>query len=230
MSQRRRRKKPATCYMCERNYVSKEHVPPKSFFPEKGELDSGLDYRKNLITVPSCEFHNLEKSDDDQYLLFVVVSSFRASDVAQKLFSKKIIRAIKRRPSLGSFYRDNFKVEIGGKETMGYRVDRNRFDDTISKLVSALYFYTYKEKWVDRFFVFSPEIYSTNSNAAEVNSTMIDLEKKTGMHMKNQEFLGSNPAVFRYKIMRRENYVLARMLFYQGVVINAFSDNNQFAA
>jgi len=33
-----------SCYMCERTATTREHVPPKSFFPE--------GYRTNLVTVP----------------------------------------------------------------------------------------------------------------------------------------------------------------------------------
>ena len=142
----RRRNHVSTCYMCERKYETKEHVPPRSFFPESGEMDNGIDYRRNLITVPSCKLHNLNKSDDDQYLLFVIVSGFRANETAQKMFSRKIVRAITRKPSLVSFFKNNFNVSLGGKQTIGYHVDRERFDRTISKFASALYYFCYKEK------------------------------------------------------------------------------------
>ena len=43
-----------TCYACERPASTIEHCPPKSFFP------SGQ--RQDLMTVPSCEEHNIEKT------------------------------------------------------------------------------------------------------------------------------------------------------------------------
>ena len=62
-----------TCYMCEQANTTPEHVPPKCIFPEVKDL--GIDYRKSLITVPSCDAHNLRKSKDDEYLMFVLTCS-----------------------------------------------------------------------------------------------------------------------------------------------------------
>ena len=53
------------CYYCGEPAMSEEHVPPKCLFPE--QKDTGKDYRKNLITVPSCDKHNAGKSCDDEF-------------------------------------------------------------------------------------------------------------------------------------------------------------------
>ncbi len=207
----RSRRKTVTCYMCSEKATSREHVPPISFFPEKRELKNDVNYRVNLLTVPSCDLHNSAKSDDDQYLLFVVVGEFRANEIAQKIFSKKVIKAIKRRPVLLSFFKGAFGVRVGGRQTIGYHVDRERFDRTISRMAMALYFHTYKEKWLGQFFVYSPDIFSTNS--LEVNKTISDLEKSTSEMLMSQEFQGDNPEIFRYKVYRKDNGFVARMLF-----------------
>lgn len=55
------------CYFCGRPSVGAEHIPPKSFFI-KGK-------RENLITVPSCELHNQDKSKDDEYIRSLLLSS-----------------------------------------------------------------------------------------------------------------------------------------------------------
>ena len=89
----------------------------------------------------------------------------------------------------------------------------------------ALYFHAYREKWLGQFFVYSPDIFSVTS--LEINETISNLEKLTGNVLMSQEFQGNNPEIFRYKIYRRDNWFIARMLFYQGLVVNAFSDNNQ---
>ena len=36
----------------------------------------GIDYRKNLITVPACDAHNLQKSKDDEYLQLLVIHGY----------------------------------------------------------------------------------------------------------------------------------------------------------
>lgn len=56
------------CYMCHRDADSREHVPPKCLFPEKKDVGTSA-YRNNLITVPSCELHNSNKSKDDEFLM-----------------------------------------------------------------------------------------------------------------------------------------------------------------
>ena len=61
---------PATCYMCTSAATSVEHVPPRCLFPEQKDLPIGVDLRKQLITVPSCDIHNSRKSKDDEYLFY----------------------------------------------------------------------------------------------------------------------------------------------------------------
>lgn len=53
----------AKCYFpgCESHGNTKEHIPPKSFFPDSK--------RVNLMTVKSCKVHNNEKTKDDIYAL-----------------------------------------------------------------------------------------------------------------------------------------------------------------
>lgn len=53
----------ARCYFpgCESHANTKEHIPPKSFFPNSK--------RMNLMTVKSCKVHNNEKTKDDIYVL-----------------------------------------------------------------------------------------------------------------------------------------------------------------
>lgn len=50
-----------TCYMCEKPATSVEHIPPKCLFPEQKDLPGGADLRKQLLTVPACDEHNLKK-------------------------------------------------------------------------------------------------------------------------------------------------------------------------
>ncbi|WP_061012654.1 hypothetical protein [Photobacterium leiognathi] len=53
----------ARCYFpgCESHANTKEHIPPKSFFPDSK--------RMNLMTIKSCKVHNNEKTKDDIYVL-----------------------------------------------------------------------------------------------------------------------------------------------------------------
>jgi hypothetical protein len=50
--------------MCGAPATSLEHFPPLCIFPEMKKTQDGIDYRKVVITVPSCDAHNLENSTD----------------------------------------------------------------------------------------------------------------------------------------------------------------------
>lgn len=49
-----------SCYACDQPATTKEHAPPKSFFPQ--------GRRGSLITVPSCSIHNCDNSPDVEYV------------------------------------------------------------------------------------------------------------------------------------------------------------------
>lgn len=56
----------AKCYFpgCDLPAKTKEHIPPKSFFPNSKKI--------NLMTVRSCKVHNNEKTKDDIYALAII--------------------------------------------------------------------------------------------------------------------------------------------------------------
>src|SRR3990170_4856618 len=123
-----------TCYMCERNAVTREHVPAKCFFPKDGETSSS-DLRKNLVTVPSCDLHNSSKSKDDEYVCFVLAASLDVNPLGADFSGKRIVRAVGKRPSIAGIFRNPFPVSAGGKRTIGFEVDVGRlhayFDQTL---------------------------------------------------------------------------------------------------
>src|SRR5689334_3078766 len=86
----------STCYMCDSVATSREHAPPRCFFPI---LKQGVDLRKNLITVPSCDNHNSQKSKDDEYLRTVILMSVGNNGAAHTLVNEKLLRAVARRPN-----------------------------------------------------------------------------------------------------------------------------------
>jgi len=76
------------CYYCGTDASSKEHVPPKCLFPEKKDIADGMNYRKNLITVPSCDKHNSNKCKDDEYLQLIIVHGYFNNTVGRDHFKK----------------------------------------------------------------------------------------------------------------------------------------------
>jgi len=73
-----------SCYFqgCSQKGVTKEHIPPKAFFP-KEEKDQ-------LLTVKSCVAHNNAKSKDDLYVLAQICMNASPSNRAREIFLKKV--------------------------------------------------------------------------------------------------------------------------------------------
>ena len=101
-----------TCYYCGKPATSREHAPPRSFFPDSSKL--------NLITVPSCDIHNGRKSKDDEYVRALLVMSIllhdrpdiqETKDAVERSFHRAAERAIKK---------------IDGKEHAGIVISRTR--------------------------------------------------------------------------------------------------------
>jgi hypothetical protein len=214
-----------TCYMCDRQATSREHVPPKCFFPEKGELSPERDYRKNLITVPSCDAHNLSKSKDDEYLLAVVLSYFENNAIAQGHFIKKMLRALKRRPSLFHLFANLRPATVDGKPTAVFEVDRKRFDRSVACMARGLHFCHYGEKWEDPIDVFTIEPVMRLGNYEEINREFRRLSCETTGLLENERRFGDNQEVFYYQICREEQPkgLLVRIVFYEGFSVIALS-------
>jgi len=83
------------CYFCGQPATSREHVPPLCIFPEAKD-SFGKDYRKNLITVPSCDEHNLKKSKDDEFLMACVTPTVGNNGAAYIQTKTKLRRAFER--------------------------------------------------------------------------------------------------------------------------------------
>lgn len=72
------------CYFqgCREKGTTKEHIPPRSFFPE-GE-------KKQLLTVKSCPAHNNAKSKDDLYVLAQICMNASPSNRAREVWMEKV--------------------------------------------------------------------------------------------------------------------------------------------
>lgn len=64
-----------TCYACSNIATGKEHLPPRCFFPK------GM--RKSLITAPSCDEHNSEKSKEDEYIKSILLLQLSPAELGQ---------------------------------------------------------------------------------------------------------------------------------------------------
>ncbi|SRR5258708_4338788 len=110
-----------TCYYqgCKHRGTTKEHIPPKAFFPK--------DQRNQLLTVPSCELHNNAKSTDDIYVLAHICLNSSPSNKSRDVFIERVV------PQL-DYNRDALKKTLVADSiphdsgAVSYKVDAARFD------------------------------------------------------------------------------------------------------
>jgi hypothetical protein len=223
-----------TCYMCERETTSDEHVPPKCLFPEQKDLPEGFDFRKNLITVPSCEEHNSKKSTDDEYLLFLLLSAAQGNGDKQRHFDTKLLRTLKRAPHiLETFLKDmrpiriqteNEEIESGA----AFRVDVPRFENIVKHMAMGIYFNHYKRKWSGGFRMFTNGIFDmTSPHASEVNKTISEVASTISRAFGAEAEYGENGNIFSYKLYSEgEERHAIFMTFYEDFEITVLLQSN----
>src|ERR1017187_6554622 len=113
------------CYMCAARATSREHVPPRNLFPEASE-SGGVDYRLNLVTVPSCDAHNSAKSKDDEFLMVSLAGIVGSNSIGYMHRLGKVDRAV-----LASANRLLDQVLLEKEEIHRVEVAENRFIDLV---------------------------------------------------------------------------------------------------
>ncbi|MDP3536131.1 MAG: hypothetical protein Q8S08_12165 [Halomonas sp.] len=121
------------CYYqgCQRKGITKEHIPPRSFFP-KGE-------KEQLLTVKSCEIHNNRKATDDQYVLAQICMNASPSNRAREVFLKKIKPQLSHNGGVFGRMLSKGAIELENGE-VAYPVDIKRFDDFFTALSCGIVF------------------------------------------------------------------------------------------
>ncbi|HFD3854148.1 MAG: hypothetical protein E7D73_15310 [Klebsiella sp.] len=123
----------ATCYYpgCTNIANTKEHIPPKSFFP--------TDKKLNLMTVKSCEEHNNSKTKDDIYALTQICLCCLTPDVDEsinKVFSSSVIEQLQHNNK--ALQKTIFKnSKVSDKGTI-LSVDTDRMDNFMNCLTLGL--------------------------------------------------------------------------------------------
>jgi hypothetical protein len=218
-----------SCYMCSQPATSNEHAPAKCFFPEINDDPERRDFRKNLITVPSCDTHNSQKSGDDEYLRFHIVSMNGLNDHARRMVATKIVRGLERRPGLGfAMFQDaspaflldsknNQWVETRRVKTHGPRVDK-----ALDHLARALYYHLFRKKWLTRVQVLAhfltyddPEVMTV-----EVRRTFNRVFEMANSAFANVPRIGDNPVIFNYQVVGDDTgRAMVRFTLYEGAVV-----------
>jgi hypothetical protein len=199
-------------------------VPAKCLFPDESDSASGVNYRRNLITVDSCDVHNSAKSKDDEYLLYILALNFKSNGLLRIEEGSRIWRAIDRNPSLAiRILKDSRPAVIVNQasgtieETGAVTIEEDRFYNHLQNMARALYFHTFGARWSEEIFVY-PEFLFPDSTA-NVNTAMESHEKLIAVMntaFSSVQSIGSNPEVFSYKVVRyaKTGSIFMRLTFY----------------
>jgi hypothetical protein len=192
----------ATCYMCDGPATGREHIPAQCIFPKDKQ------YRKNLITVPSCDAHNLAKTKEDEYVKFILTFAGGGNDQASGMIPG-VLRSFDHRPHLVEYFMPGLRpVQVAGNETGQFTLDSSRFENWLKSIVRGLYFHENGEKLLCEISgIHWGRVCSENFS---INAVLAQLPPA--------KYLGANPKVFQYAFDNSKSgkTSMCRLCFYEG--------------
>ncbi|MEK7951004.1 hypothetical protein [Luteolibacter soli] len=210
-----------TCYMCHEPGVSKEHVPPRCIFPETKDVQENL--RQNLITVPSCDLHNSQKSDDDAFLLVSLAGIIGNNSIGYRQKITKVNRALKRsafrllheslsnpRIELLEYGPNQFVDVIWGTP------DYDRLSTCFDRIARGLHFHHFGTKFTGRTRTLLGYTANPKANPREFQRFICE---KVASELKDKPRLGANPEVFSFQFTDPDHFGLfvVHLQFYGGM-------------
>ena len=212
-----------TCYACDAAKSSREHAPPKCLFPEESDLPAGIDLRRNLICVPSCDEHNSEKSTDDEFLLWVFSVQSLGNQYRGLSFHTKAIRAFRRRPnSLLALLENPTSINLLATDgrllpSASVEVDFSRFERCMIHIARALYFEETKTKWRSSCRVFTNVFQGMRGTGSDGlndrHHKAVSAAQGATAHLPSK---GQNPAIFSYKFAELRSDMRLLLMTYYG--------------
>jgi|WetSurMetagenome_2_1015567.scaffolds.fasta_scaffold132912_2 hypothetical protein len=209
------------CYICNQPATSREHVPAKCFFPK--------NKRVNLMTVESCDLHNIATSKDDEYVRNIIAMSLGNNGIALSHFLSECLKSFQRSPKLLSattkikktvFVREFGKPNIG--QAAAFKIDRERFDLVLKKIAYALFYKNYNQTW-ERELLVGTEFLRTQNMQTDDIGALIQTAKQLAIPI---VYKGVNQDVFKYSFQRStsrdENDQMLFMTFYGGFEVWIF--------
>jgi hypothetical protein len=198
-----------TCYVCGGEPSSQEHVPARGFF-----LDDA-SYRKQLITVPSCDRHNQDTSADDEYTRNIITAHHANNSLAFKQFKEKVVKSLKL--NITNFGKPR-KIVTPQGTVYAFEFDRTIFDRVIRKIGYGIFFHTYKYQWNRELIILSRHLVYSDLSYDDYGKLLISVEKELPDLPSN----GENPQVFKYSILKsgpKDEDSIIKLTFYEGFTV-----------
>lgn len=209
------------CYMCSNEATSREHVPPLCLFPESKDVH-GLNFRKDLITVPSCDEHNSKKTKDDEFLMVAMAGVVGNNYLAYHHTNTKIGRALRRKTGdfLGKVVLRNSK-SFTVKTIEGYEfpmvwgtTDNVRLDKCFESIAYGLHFHEFGENFIGEIRI----LFGFVEYEKENHQTFVKFLRKR-FEIENLDVVkGENSKVFTYQFTKTDEHGLRvlKLIFYEG--------------
>jgi hypothetical protein len=219
---RRRPLKKVSHNNCGRPATTTEHVPPPCIFPERKDA-FGVDHRKNLITVPSCDEHNLKKSKDDEFLMACITPNVGNNLAAYVQTGTKLYRAVKRSGGrmLKSVLTDAKPFDLVMPDGTKFpllvgRPDIPRLCRILEHVARGLYFSVIGRRFVGRCIIFPAFVrFPNGSYQAGIKQLLYLL---VSQERGKWAILGENPDIFYFQLGSTDQYGLIPMVmtFFRG--------------
>jgi len=206
---------PDRCYMCAAEATTREHVPPRSFFP--------LGYRDGLVTVPSCPKHNNDSSADVEYVRNVIVCAYPVNEVGLSL-APKTLRSFNRSPGLFAHTFEEWWPVLTPQGGSGaFRLKMARFERVMEAIAHGLYYREEGKQYEGKWGIFSP----TLSSLKDLQGGGIDDWEAFRRMLALVRFSPrptAQPKVFSYHVWREtDSKLVYKYQFYEGFVVNALT-------
>lgn len=213
------------CYMCDDDAISNEHVPPKCLFPESKDVE-GKDYRKHLITVPSCHLHNSAKSRDDEFLMVSLAGIFGNNSIGYQHKFTKVNRAIRRTSNrlLDKAFKKRkhyyLKSDNGFLEVIWGTPDHQKLLNCFEHIAYGLHYNHLNKRFKGEVKIVLGYLHSKDEN----NNTFVQfLKDRAEIDLKDLPQYGANKDIFYYQFTEPDEHgiYMVHMRFYGGIDIYA---------
>jgi hypothetical protein len=200
------------CYMCDADATTREHVPPRSFFP-KG-------HRENLVTVPSCIVHNHDQSLDIEYVRNIIVGFSGTNAHAEPVF-EIAKRSFERSSALFRQTFGDFEiVHFEGEKTGVFKVDLERMKSVMRPIANAIHFKDYGDRYSAEWNVFVTSMKSREDFVGQPNQS-----QSFRTLLSTIQFVAkpvAQPNIFAYAVNEMADGLVFEFVFYGSFTIHCF--------
>lgn len=184
---------PGCCYWCGAPPVSRDHVPPRGFFPQGKNI--------NLFKVPSCAAHNELFSTLDERFRFYIQGVAEGDD-ALNAFKDKTVRGLQKEEAVkftASLARDSSWVLVDGVKRLIISVEPEKQEQYFEKLMRGIYYLAFGEPASGKVVTASPRFHSTGFDYSALVTNLGPYLNDSSLM---KEYECPNPDIFRFRYGR----------------------------